>query len=40
MPKWTSQLGWFVLLWAAGVAVVGGVAFVLRGVLRALLLAH
>jgi hypothetical protein len=28
-PLW-KRLGWFVLLWAAGVAAVGSVAFLLR----------
>lgn len=31
---WPRRLGWFVLLWAAGVGTVAAVAYALRLVLR------
>ncbi|MHB2169811.1 DUF2474 family protein [Alsobacter sp. R-9] len=30
LAPWARQLGWFVLLWAGGVASLGVVAFVIR----------
>ncbi|MEA2858649.1 MAG: hypothetical protein QOC72_688 [Methylobacteriaceae bacterium] len=34
MSETAKRLIWFVVLWAAGVIVVGAVAFVIRAVLR------
>ena len=32
-PRW-RRLGWFILLWAGGVAAVAGVAYLLRTVMK------
>lgn len=34
MAEWPRRIGWFVLLWAAGVLAVGAVAGVIRLALR------
>ena len=31
---WRRRVGWFVLLWAAGVVSVGAIAYLLRLILR------
>ena len=33
MSTWLSRLGWFVLIWALGVAALGAVAYAIRLVL-------
>jgi hypothetical protein len=32
-PSWPKRIGWFVLIWAASVAVLGAVAWLIRQVL-------
>jgi hypothetical protein len=34
-PLWLRRLGWFAVLWLAGVAALGVVAWVLRGAMHA-----
>lgn len=33
--RWIARLAWLCLLWVAGVAVMGAVAWLLRGLMRA-----
>lgn len=35
VPRWMRRVGWLVLLWAGGVAVLTAVAWALKAVMRA-----
>lgn len=35
MPVWARRVGWFVVIWLAGVAVLGVVAYGIRSVIFA-----